>query len=387
MSTHPPYGPFDASDIQRYLQGEMSAGEMHALESAALEDPFLADVLEGMEKDQAARGSAAFSEDLARLRKELQARVQIDRAKKNRIAIAFLFSSPQRKAAAVIILLAGLGALSYRYLFRVNGPSPALAKTTEGKQTTKTPPAATTEPYPPAAIKENPGSKKAAGQGFEKAADHKNIHKTSGRTDKDLAKQAAPAASQVSRSLEGRVAGDSISLRQGFAAAPLAKEGLITKKDTSTPVLHDVVVMAYGKAKKQQTRAQAISADTQARSAAGADMNLGISAFADKNIATGAGVDTGGHHAEPTIGWIAYRKYLEDHKQVSSADSTRKGTEIISFIVNKKGKLSSFKVEQSLSPAHDSTLIRLIREGPGWKWLDNKHSRKRDDLVVILLSY
>ena len=38
---------YSLADIQRYLQGGMSAKEMHDLERAALEDPFLADALEG----------------------------------------------------------------------------------------------------------------------------------------------------------------------------------------------------------------------------------------------------------------------------------------------------------------------------------------------------
>ena len=31
---------YSAADIQRYLNGEMSAEEMHAIETAALDDPF-----------------------------------------------------------------------------------------------------------------------------------------------------------------------------------------------------------------------------------------------------------------------------------------------------------------------------------------------------------
>ena len=36
------------SDLQRYLKGELSPREMHALEKAALDDPFLSDALEGL---------------------------------------------------------------------------------------------------------------------------------------------------------------------------------------------------------------------------------------------------------------------------------------------------------------------------------------------------
>ena len=38
---------FTAGDIERYHSGKMSPQERHALEKAALDDPFLADALEG----------------------------------------------------------------------------------------------------------------------------------------------------------------------------------------------------------------------------------------------------------------------------------------------------------------------------------------------------
>ena len=38
---------FSAADIERYHKGLMSSQEMHALEKAAMDDPFLADALEG----------------------------------------------------------------------------------------------------------------------------------------------------------------------------------------------------------------------------------------------------------------------------------------------------------------------------------------------------
>ena len=40
---------YSAQDIQRYLKGQMSPEEMHAIETAALDDPFLADAIEGYE--------------------------------------------------------------------------------------------------------------------------------------------------------------------------------------------------------------------------------------------------------------------------------------------------------------------------------------------------
>src|SRR5262245_552510 len=39
---------YSAEDIQRYWKGQLSPQEMHAMEKAALDDPFLADAMEGM---------------------------------------------------------------------------------------------------------------------------------------------------------------------------------------------------------------------------------------------------------------------------------------------------------------------------------------------------
>ena len=79
--------------------------------------------------------------------------------------------------------------------------------------------------------------------------------------------------------------------------------------------------------------------------------------------------------AGPVIGWPAYESYLDINKKIVNPDSTLKGSETISFLVDDKGTLSSFKVEQSLSPAHDSAAIRLIQQGPSWKLLKGRRTR------------
>ncbi|HVU54829.1 MAG TPA: carboxypeptidase-like regulatory domain-containing protein, partial [Puia sp.] len=81
--------------------------------------------------------------------------------------------------------------------------------------------------------------------------------------------------------------------------------------------------------------------------------------------------------AVPAEGWPAYNIYLQANKSLYPVDTTIRGFESISFIVNKKGELSSFRVERSLSPAHDSLAIRLVRQGPSWKLLKGKKEKAR----------
>jgi TonB family protein len=55
-------------DIQRYLKGEMTPAEQHALEKAALSDPFLAEALEGLSN----LTEAELTEDLQNISAELE---------------------------------------------------------------------------------------------------------------------------------------------------------------------------------------------------------------------------------------------------------------------------------------------------------------------------
>ena len=91
---------YTAEDIARYWQGNLSPQEMHAMEKAAMDDPFLADALEGYSNMQ----QTAVAADLRELRGRLQERSD------TRVV-------PMRRrwwsVAAAIILLCGLGMLTY----------------------------------------------------------------------------------------------------------------------------------------------------------------------------------------------------------------------------------------------------------------------------------
>ena len=84
------------ADIQKYLNGELSAREMHQLEQDALDDPFLADALEGLGSAPAAE----VAQDMEALRTRLQHRVEQKRKQ---------IIPPVWRLAAAIILLLGLG--------------------------------------------------------------------------------------------------------------------------------------------------------------------------------------------------------------------------------------------------------------------------------------
>lgn len=67
---------YTAADIQRYLGGSMTASEMHAMEKAALEDPFLADAIEGMETAMQVHGETPVNTSLDELHTAIAARIK-----------------------------------------------------------------------------------------------------------------------------------------------------------------------------------------------------------------------------------------------------------------------------------------------------------------------
>ncbi|MBN9385400.1 MAG: carboxypeptidase-like regulatory domain-containing protein [Chitinophagaceae bacterium] len=439
---------YSSSDIEKYLNGELSAPEMHALERAALDDPFLADALDGMEIHRRLPEQAPFREDIAELQQRLQKRVAAKEKNKARA-----FPLPMRYAAAVI-LLAGLGITAYYTAFNnhrspaavaqshvpsaspVTDSAPSAEKALPLADTTTAQSSANTASVPqPSAIARKKDrevsvannvastlakqTEQAAMDKTPSLADERAIAgKTSEQVRLDtlrlhfdtgaLAKRVAGIqinsnylkagpedkfvfSGQVTDEHNNPLAGAFLALKNNqHINATTDKNGffnlrLNNKFDTSSTVLvnhvgyeqgamslntdnkkgnfiqlqsqpaslNEVVIVGYG-AKRKEIMRQNIDAQHKALSLV----------------------------AVPAAGWPAYREYLESARTTANLDSTLRGDEAISFIVSKNGELSSFKVEQSISPAHDSATIRMIKQGPAWQLLSGKKARAR-----VILTY
>jgi hypothetical protein len=95
---------YTAEDFARYYAGTMPGNEMHALEKAALEDPFLKDALEGYVY------AHAVESDIA----ELQARLTEKQKNKKVFFISSVAQSKWWRIAALFIVIAGAGYFFYR---------------------------------------------------------------------------------------------------------------------------------------------------------------------------------------------------------------------------------------------------------------------------------
>jgi hypothetical protein len=72
-------------------------------------------------------------------------------------------------------------------------------------------------------------------------------------------------------------------------------------------------------------------------------------------------------------GWNKFREYLKQNlKPVVEEEKSYKGQVALSFEINKRGKPVKIKVEQSLCSACDEEAIRLLKDGPRWKLVNNR---------------
>lgn len=121
---------FTAADIEKYHRGLLSSKEMHALEKAALDDPFLADALEGY-----ATPGIKITADLAELKSRLTERTE-DVARVVSIQKERRTFAPILRIAAMVVVVAGAGLLVYQFAFTgKNKQEVAQNKTTESTAT------------------------------------------------------------------------------------------------------------------------------------------------------------------------------------------------------------------------------------------------------------
>ena len=486
---------YSASDIEKYLKGELSASEMHELERAALEDPFLADALEGMalhsslppaarDNDPAAQGSGP-ARDLDELRTRLKTRVTAKTTRR----IPFL--SPRMKIAAAIILLLGLGGTAWYTLLTGNRSPVAFARKDQAAAVNST-------PREPAASPTNPGQPVAANPASQQPAADKPANATataslekkaaSGRlrhlsldtnreeqltmTDKKKDIASAAGAPSVAGGLPQAMpvtgsASAPVTTAPSLQATRIMPLESPRYSNNNAPTLNNATVLnkSLGNAfyirpktaPEQQLVFSGKVLDVNNNPLPGASLYFpgyaGIGTVTDQQgqfrlklrpqdsarqlmislvgyeqasltlnaldvddpasniirlqqqhnsldevVISGYGamrketratapsvsseqLDSLWQKATPAIGRTAYLQYLATSKKTLKLDSTITGTETVSFEVDRNGILTAFKIEQSLSPAHDAGLIHLVIEGPAWKLNKGKRARAMVSMI------
>src|SRR5687767_3545258 len=119
---------FTAADIEKYHKGQLSATEMHAMEKAAMDDPFLADALEGY-----AMAGLNAKTDLADLKNRLNERTSSAKL----VPLKSSRNFNLLRAAVILVFVAGAALLIYQFAFNKNKTEIALDNSTKKAEASK----------------------------------------------------------------------------------------------------------------------------------------------------------------------------------------------------------------------------------------------------------
>lgn len=412
---------YSAADIEKYWKGLLSAADQHAMEKAALDDPFLADAIEGYEKTH-----GHMLADNETLQQRLQQRVN-DRQKARVIPFGW-------KAAAAVILLAGAGWLYYANSERQKAsdlavstdkktlPVPALLAPADSNSIAKT--TTTADSGNIVALLE-PSKKKAFYYNNEKAAAAEGQAKTdtiaaaeviaSNSDDKSREAPVASAAASPKVTVIDNNRGVANTQNEARDKSFNARRANNFTIKITDPQLRPIANAAI------QIPALKLATRTDNRgflSFSGKDSLSGIAIASPKfetkyiqledsaslqqvvlqpkltkdqleEVVTKtdgaprkkAKVQPASLDAEPVIGWDGYMDYLDKNKKVPADAADIHGTVVISFTVREKN-IGGFVVEDSLDDQLDQEAIRLVKQGPAWKLLNGKKTR-----VTLTVSF
>lgn len=402
------------NDIQRYLKGEMSAAEMHALEKKALEDPFLAEALEGGNEFR-----DEFGTDVGALNNLIASKT-----KRRRLTIPGYY-----KAAAAVLLMGVSATLIYYLAGREQSFTPITMNNPREQPIQESlPPAGDTlsskendnndqeTPRRAKAIEEQPGLKHSTPAEPPQAA-RKRIDSS---VDAPAAEQEIILPPSLS---DHQQAGDSILARSfmlredpekevaGIAAAPSriqvpsasgrqSLHGKVTDIDDGLP-LPGVNVIAKGTTLGTvtdlngnfelqvtdsiealvfsfiglQTREVDVSPTSEKPTEVNIQMKPDVASLSEVVVVGYGNEDefefegTKWEPAEPAGGNRAFKRYLESNLRYPQVAIENKveGKVTIQFTIEPTGTLTDFRVVRSLGYGCDEEVIRLIRNGPQWK--------------------
>lgn len=371
MTDHSKYNNgFTAQDIERYYSGKMSSLEMHQLEKAAMEDPFLADALEGYIHTNTP------VQDIEYLQTQLQSKME-----QGKVAPIKSFTKNQfLRIAALFILLAGCGWAVYQFGFAKPNTDIAIMK-----QPNVPSPSITTDTNRHEADLQQ--STTDAPQQPEVNTETKNKTTTQTTTYQNDVK------GTVSISTQNRHTGK------------LNNSGLINGNKGQT----DEVALGRASAIRKGTRDQAASLETHP--VAGnklKESDSGSVAAAPQTISPGkenvivlqpSKVDVVPEvtlsknrrdsnyrkphitleEAEPENGTAYYDDYVVQNLQLPEEEMKKniEGEVKLSFDINDAGEAVNIKVEKSLCTECDKEAIRLLKQGPKWKKIKDKKGKLR----------
>lgn len=371
---------YSAEDIHKYLTGKLTPTEMHAIEKAALNDPLLADAIDGFAASPSFKNEKSYT--------ELQLEFTILQKKIATVGNAKDYSTWWKFAAAAVLVIGSCFAF-YSITNHTDKQKEAaiiqqlIVKAPEVKDTLSSIDAKNVAP--PAADRE---SEKPRLNLSAKSAT-KNSH-----TNKDIiSENILPSTSLATKTTSATSL--EMKKKMSFSKIPIATFwGKITD-DHNNPVPYAVLII------NNQQRSTTDEKGFFNIERADSSIELGIIStnFYSKTTTLRAGnfetielmpskisfkKDTSGNNngpesqvnilykkgTTPLVGWSVYLNYLKDQLSYSTYDDGRKvtGTMIIEFKVDANFTIPhDFYFEKSIDADVNDAVMQLIQNGPQWK--------------------
>jgi hypothetical protein len=352
---------YNAADFARYHSGAMPPNEMHAIEKAALEDPFLADALDGY----------AYSADTKKEIDEIKLRLDEKRKQKKTFSLLSFSQNTWWKIAAMFVVICGAGYLFFfmnvkkenflavkREVIKkekdemsshVNNDSTA-AETNIAFQK---PPALKDKmrprklPDPVYKSDESP----AGGELRQKEVIQREMEISQDRSR--VQKEDAVAMNKTAIAPNIKI-DDSVNktlFRSSDTDASIAVSPKEFSKDSTNglvmedkkPSMEEVVVVGYGSTKRSK-----VTEELKGKV---------------------SGIQTDGKIPLPREGFENFNQYIKDSALVilDLTGQRVSANVLLSFRLNMKGRPMAIEVIESSCKACESEAVRLLKNGPAWK--------------------
>ncbi|MEP6512376.1 MAG: carboxypeptidase-like regulatory domain-containing protein [Parafilimonas sp.] len=403
---------YSLPDIERYLNGGMSAREMHELEKAALHDPFLADAIEGYSKSSLPLAHKHLN--------ELNAMLHGEKRNAKVISISVKNTSLWR-IAAMVIITAGVGVLSWYVINLNNNPSEqnvALVKE-KAPSESKTIAKDSTTNLMQAESKTSKEKETVTQQQIDvskikrEEADKNGVAEQNGNIEYKLMKDSVAKRDEVAdvnpeianvpssvfntpapdKSLERKAAGveikdESYPAKSRIAINPF--RGRITDNNFN-PIPHASVNINKGivltdangyfniNASDTIVNATVSSIGYESRIAKISSNNSNNITLApskqslDEVVVTGYGVKKSTNKnafkdslATPLGGWQSFQKYIDAKMDSLNIGETIEGEVELEFLIDKQGNPYNFRLIKSLDEESNSKAIEILKAGPRW---------------------
>jgi TonB family protein len=380
---------FTASDIERYHSGQMLPEEMHALEKAALDDPFLADALEGY------TFTTTAADDIAKIQSRLDEKP--DRKK----VIPFFQRYKWLNVAAIVLIIAGAGWFAYNISQKQNTAS---VTALEKKNPVNDSNSAIASPQ--TIINDSSTGKNNLTEKISNEKDRLTI--TNNNSNKNQQEPFASRAVQQSKQVDGKkvVVINNADVVSKAVSTPSQNEIASTNNGYSNsqrgftkmnnaawsePRLNNASnnVTDKGFFYKKADSNNADLAEKTNKNAVNDSMNLNIvlkplpTDSLKEVVIVGYGaqkksaekyphvvIDT----LEPEEGYVHFDDYVASNLKTPEEIRNKpvSGEVQLSFDVDKDGQPTNISVVKSLCQKCDEEAIRLLKEGPKWKKKKNK---------------